>query len=674
MINMTFKKLLQSIMCGRLVFFEDDFQCNSSEYKNSVIFSLIRMDRQDRDSLLKYIKEGHEELYGVLLELCEQTDKYYTNINDWNGVVRNDVKGLFQAMKLDEPQHNQLLEIYDSITDSRLKEIENITFRFGLGVIYPADYEDLYEEYIWTSPLLPSIRIYGDFSSKEKDYILEDLSSLDDDKTLVCIIDNNLEGVNRAQSIINSLQEDISKIPKSVIGAVYSSKGEFEVVNEFLHFEYISKSESNCLKGGLARSGYSYFLHCLKNNTLNKIENAFNTMLCNKLLAQNLAEKANLEGESEYAIISELLRLLCKPTKESEDSILKLVRAAHIINALDYKNQDEEEFDISLEIYNTLEAFDFSINRFLQPPQVGDIFRYRNDYYVLIGQDCDMSWRGNGKKPRNALYEMLKISLLEQKEFGKWSNDQKKVYICNFKESLNSNVNYICSIDYQKRKYISKEVLSLCSYNFEGKCELEINEELSEEIIDVIPQYLINYHNELQMYYKSLKKIKESLSEELNIVTEIDNDSRILNVSDFETNDNTIIYPLTRVCRLEHEYVYYLYRLYLEYRGRQPFQTINLVGRSGITLPIYYKGRNSNKSVSIICVEMPLSRGIGNLPWIILKENIKDFFESENIDCDNLPNVIVIHDRFVDLNLFINNKKKKVRLCKHNKNLEIKVM
>ena len=673
MINMTFKKLLQSIMCGRLVFFEDDFTCESSEYKNSVIFSLIRMNRQDRDSLFKYIKEGHEELYSELLELCELTDTYYTNISDWNEVVRYDVKDLFQSMRLDEPQHLQLLKIYDSISESELKGIENIAFRFGLGVIYPADYNDLYEEYIWMSPILPSIRIYGDFTSKEKDYVLEDLSSLDDDETLVCIIDNNLEGTNKAQSIISFLKDDKSRIPKCVIGAVYSSKEEFEVVNEYLHFEYTRKADSNCLKGCLARSGYSYFLHSFKNKIMDKIHNAFNTMLSNKQLAQNLAEKAYIEGESEYAVINDLLRLLCKPTKESEDTILKLVKTAHIINALD-NNQIDQEYDTALEIYNTLEAFDYSINRFLQPPQVGDIFKSGDDYYILIGQDCDMSWRGNGKKPRNAQYEMLKMSLLEQIDFNKWANDQKKVYISNFKTDLESSKNYICSINYQERKYIPKEVLSLCSYNFDGKCTLQISGELDEEVLTVIPQHLIEYYNELQTYYKALIDIKDNLAREFSIVVDIDKESKVLNVSDFSRDDNSVIFPVTRICRLEHEYVYYLYRLFLEYRGRQPFQTINLVGQRGLTLPVSFNGKITSISIPIICLEMPLANSITKMSWIILKENIKDLLELEGVNCEKLPEAIVMKDKTFECRLQVNKKERTVRFCKFNKKLEIKVI
>ena len=52
----------------------------------------------------------------------------------------------------------------------------------------------------------------------------------------------------------------------------------------------------------------------------------------------------------------------------------------------------EKEDDDELEFQN-FEQYDYYINEFLSPPMSGDIFYIKGEYYLLVGQECDLSIR-----------------------------------------------------------------------------------------------------------------------------------------------------------------------------------------------------------------------------------------------------------------------------------------
>ena len=96
--------------------------------------------------------------------------------------------------------------------------------------------------------------------------------------------------------------------------------------------------------------------------------------------------------------------------------------------------------------------------------------------------------------------------------------------------------------------------------------------------------------------------------------------SRVVKPSQYTKTDNTLSYGLKRVARIKDHYYLYVYKLYLEHRGRLPFETINLARMQ--TMNILF----SNGSTSInLDIDIFIARDRGSaksLPWIIRKDQM----------------------------------------------------
>ena len=682
MASLTYKELFQKIACDCLIIFEDDFSLDNNDLKNAILFNLLRMNRRDRDAFMEQVKEVSTNTYGKLYSLCQYADENFANIKQWDDIVRNALHDTLRAMASNEQStYEEVISLCEGISLQEIKKISEVAKQYGLGIVYPSDYEALFDEYVWGSDIYPSVHIYTDFSDDDKNRLSQDFALLQDDNSIVCIVDVNLHGDDMAEAILSHINEQNITKRKNILGTVYSSKSSFECVDNLLYFEFTSKSAGNSLKGPLARSCYSYYLYSLKISTLNRIEKAFDTMIKDRYLGQYLATKANIEGESEYDVINDWFRLLCRPTKDSEESIIKLVKSARVINAINDMDDNDFDYDPTLEIYNTFEAFDYNVNAFLQPPTVGDVYLIDEDkYYILIGQDCDMAWRGNGKPPRNELYELLPIKIYPQNTLDKkWINDQKEVKICNFKKDISDTANYICSIDYQHREYVSREILDICSYNSDGRCDLWIEKDLSPEQLDIIPQFLVSYFDKLKIHYRQLLKIKNTLPTEFECVVDSSLSGRVVGFSKMKVEGADkkciISFPITRVCRLSHEYVFYLYRLFLDYRGRQPFKTINLVGQSNLTLPLYKDDIDTGKCITLLCLIMPNRSNITKMPWIIENDNVKEILDvaEASFKDGNYNNRLVLNDNNMKFQVNVGGRTKNMKLTKRKDKLIINI-
>ena len=93
------------------------------------------------------------------------------------------------------------------------------------------------------------------------------------------------------------------------------------------------------------------------------------------------------------------------------------------------------QYSDEMQKLNTFEAFDLSINRYFQPPAAGDIFiDKKGNYYVLVGQDCDLMI-SQSRSGNNAVSELVKASVVSQKDIEKYEKNLEFMYVNNFRES-----------------------------------------------------------------------------------------------------------------------------------------------------------------------------------------------------------------------------------------------
>ena len=624
---MSYTKLFSYINCQRIVFFEDDFRQDAFK-KTLMLYDMTRMDVEDRELFLAEIKNQFLELEKEIRAFLVFFDKCLDEISLLGeNVVYGDITSAFPFIGNQSPEHQgELEQMYAMIKDEEIALTYVLGAKYGIGISRPAQYESIFNDYISYNYKKKSFRIYTDFSASTKELFKKNIIESTNTKCVVCIIDNQLEDGKRAGEIIQAIKEKSPQKRKNIVGCVFSSKEQFEEINKDVYFEYVSKKNIVNLEGCLARSAYNYYLAELKKETLKGLAKAFVSAQESKGIAYYLSRKALREGESEYQIINDWIRLLSENAHAGSPNIKNLIALSRVINSLE---DTTDEPDASLQELNTLEAFDYSVNDYYLPIAAGDVFMDDNDnWYVLVGQDCDMA-RGEKRYPRNALSELLPAKVRPQTEFKKWATDLKTASIYSFRKKLSEN-SEILQVDYQKRKSIANEILNLCAYNTEGICKISLDQELGDAQKRLMPQYMVDYYRTLQKFFKAAKTIRDQAKEAFNVICNPEEERHegeepiLIRIDKFLENDvdDQVEFGLRRVCRLTHTYVFYLYKLYLEYRGRQPFQSINLVRQEEVSLPVI----NNNEKTAYFCmvrrVEDPIKSNSKDWCWIISKEEI----------------------------------------------------
>lgn len=391
-----------------------------------------------------------------------------------------------------------------------------------------------------------------------------------------------------------------------------------------LYFEYASKEKPEELKSCIARSAYNYFISELKNETLVSMSTAFDKALKNKGIAFFLAQKARTEGASEYEIINDWIRLLATTPREDANTIKRMIRLSRVINSLE---DTEELSDTDLQKLNTLEAFDYTINDYFLPVAAGDVFtNSKGEWFVLIGQDCDMA-RSITRTPKNALAELLPAKVRHQTEFDKWANDLRSASIYSFRKTIDAECE-VLQVEYQSRQYIANEVLNLCSFNSDGQCRISLSAPLGLDQEQLIPNYMTTYYSKLQHFFNSVKTLRIHAEDAFETVIAEEYSPRLLSFKDFDKTSETVSFDLRRVCRLTHDYVFYLYKLYLEYRGRKPFQTINLIRQEDTSLPVLFNKKETGEYLSFRSVPIPGKNNRKDWCWIIDVSELNRILES----------------------------------------------
>lgn len=128
---------------------------------------------------------------------------------------------------------------------------------------------------------------------------------------------------------------------------------------------------------------------------------------------------------------------------------------------------------------------------------------------------------------------------------------------------------------------------------------------------------MVEYYKKLQSFFSSVKTLKTCANEAFETVVAYEYAPRLLSLNEFDEVSEEVVFDLKRVCRLTHEYVFYLYKLYLEYRGRQPFQTINLIRQEDTSLPVFLNKNETRFYLAFRSVPVPGKNNRKDWCWIV---------------------------------------------------------
>ena len=621
---MSYRELLSAVGCKCVVIIEDDFEQRPYE-KERALYDITRMSLEDREQYLIDVERISPTLKDVLNQYLALFDTCFDRIGNWEDCIpRGDISLAFPVIGQFDPELRKRIETqYSHFEGDLVQNVYEVGAKYGIGVNHPACFNPLYDEYVLYQNRARSIRIYTDFSATTQSLFITDINRASEDDSVVCIIDNYLDGANRAKEAIEVILGNCCSGRKNIIGSIFSSQEMFEEISDKLYFEYAPKGTPERLLSCIAKSAYNYFISELKSKTLSTLDAAFNVALQNKTIAFSLAKRAQIEGISEYEVINDWIKLLSATGRNDSNIIKKIMRLSRVINNLEDSN---ELPDASLQKLNTLEAFDYTVNDYFLPVAAGDIFtNSKGEWFVLIGQDCDMA-RSISRSPKNALAELLPARIRHQSDFKKWANDLERASIYSFRREPEAE-SVILQVEYQQRKYIANEIINLCAFNSDGKCSISFSEPIALEQSELMPIYMVNYYSKLQHYYASVKTLRNQGEEAFNIVIADEYSPRLISLNDFDTDSQTADFDLRRVCRLTHDYVFYLYKLYLEYRGRQPFQTINLICQEDTSLPVILNGVETELYLSFRSVPVPDKNNRKDWCWIIDAAEINRILE-----------------------------------------------
>lgn len=191
----------------------------------------------------------------------------------------------------------------------------------------------------------------------------------------------------------------------------------------------------------------------------------------------------------------------------------------------------------------------------------------------------------------------------------------------------------------------------------------------------IMPYYYVELYGELQNYFKAIKNLKDLSGEALDTIFNSNQSPRIIKLHEYNTDNNKIEYPIKRIGRLRNAYTLFLYKMYLEYRGRHPFNTINMSRMQEGSVEIEDHEDKKINVTYLLSPDRKTNRSEARkLIWIIKAEDVnrllKDVFNEEgkieNKEEIYLDNVKTPFETTCTLNnskVLIIRKTKKGKLC-----------
>ena len=614
--EITYKEILENIDCGLVVFFEDDFIQPGTVEICDILHKAIRMDEDLQSNMLSLLDATDKPFSSALKSFLGLCKAAVDEVADWTEIA--DIEDVLSQYKKNHPELADAVDAaFATITSVPCDNSLPVLFQFGLHCTIPSKYQEIFSEYIEAESRWQPFIVLDNYNSGIATQVKTLIENMPDpNNTVTCIIDNSIRGENRANEIIDELERICTNVTKRIIGAVVTSNDPIERIGETLFIEYVNKAEIGKLKQALLRSAYHYLLRMLKDQLSSQVIDAFKKASSHRNIAIYLATMARIEGISNYEVLMQWISAICEVGLSSSCDIPKLVAIANLLDACEESPDFEDMEDMS--DINTHEAFDYEINRFYQPIAPGDIFQTSDGgTYILVGQACDMMMTDKRKR-RNGLCELVKAEITPLIWKEKTQENLTHIWINNFKSSGTTSA---LRIDYTHRYFLDNELVSLCSFNINGECRISLDERLPDNSLRMLQPYQISYFSDLQKYFKAMYGICSSEARPLfDIISADEHISRVVKPSQYTEADKTLSYGLKRIARVKDHYYLYVYKLYLEHRGRLPFETINLARMQ--TMNVLF----SNGSMGInLDIDIFISRDRGSaksLPWIVNKDQM----------------------------------------------------
>lgn len=678
--EVSFNEFYSLMNIAGMIIVEDSIEFDLS--RKSVMYDYLMLTDDEKENLITNISDGQ-----IKIKL-KKINEEYSRCKDrfkWDSVPERDVEFYIKKQEMFE-----LKNAIEDLTEEEVGKCSEVFRRFGVGVKgkNAKGYKGLIEGTKKDGISLP-LRVYTDFSAPDLKCMEEDLMLFGkENKFFLCVIDNFMNGEARGKDIIDELYENNQAKQSGICIVLSSQREDITRKNDEMYVGFVNKSTENIdneIKRHLIISQYKIMLTMLKNERIEALKRSFSYAASNMNIAVYLSSMAKEEGITSHEILNEWIDLRERYyTYESgSNEIKRTILLSSLFERLSNNESSVGCENTDLEAFQRFEQYDYRVNEFMAPPMTGDIFYIKGNYYLLLGQECDLSIRDGRRK--NPVAELVPVTLIKNRDMGNFKEkyNYEKLLLGKFMDVNQQSCNI--AIDCTKREVIDNEILDLCAFNDMGNAEIHLNQQLQAEAKYLLPtewqQYYVDLKTRLlnlKSKYDLIKKNEESLGfNVMQLVNDMgaSHNNRLVSIIDFFSEDNAIKYDVKRICRIRN-HVLLINKMFLEYRGRQAFNTINMdIGRNTL-YAIEMLGsdkRATGKNVTVILTTSRKENGnVKRRDWVINKADILGFIKQvKPSEAEKYEKILYDLDENILLESNAGNIKNAIKYTKQSTNDEL---
>lgn len=592
-----FNKIIEHLEVSCVVFIENDFEVENIE--SSILARYSILSARNKSLLIQNLrKNSRSELADNLVEF----DSEFAKLKLPEGSLAYLKTGEWDNFLVTLPPNDISVIAAQVISKITLNpESKRIFFQYGIVSNFPDNYKPFFEQIIGNN-LQYSVLIFDDIIPVTLEEFQDDLLiTLNGTKIFSVIADNKLgsgdnQGLRIITEFIKNISDENSLIAYSVIFTSQSLPNDSREFGSG-YYQSVIKSENGVydISKALTLIAFSNTFTYLQKKIENSVRDIPNIIQSNKQNIAYIVDKANAEGMLPYEAIhiwyENALNFLLnksfvedtKPNFTSAFGLSKLFDKSFLIPDTELS---EDFRDISGN-----ELFDCSVNAKHLPIAPGDIFfSEKRKYFVLTGQTCDLSIRSSTKERTAQVGELLRSEYKSVANIAssyanllKVEKEHKDVV-----NSLNKKIGRLDSallfkgfkhnndFGYLEVKHTTKSlrlvdfsILDLCMYNDNGNCSIDLNKELSLDLINYISDIALNRYSEIK------SNLNELIGIHFDVRSKIEN--KMHGLLTYNQEENVINFPYRRVCRIKGDFNKLLHHNYWHYRSRVDLNEINLV-------------------------------------------------------------------------------------------------
>lgn len=446
-------------------------------------------------------------------------------------------------------------------------------------------------------------------------------------KSAILILDNMVGQDRMAAQMVKDLKErnekDCCPIYCTILSTASIESEAEHCQTSDLYIGYANKEDGlDGVHRNITKAAINALIQQYKTKYKKVVEQNCNTLAENPDLVEYLYEMAKAEGEPGYELLQQWVSFMASYDMEQSEEMLQLMKLSACLERC------KPELNCDLDVPEKLtraahsENFSSTVNRYYTMTAPGDIFEYEGKLYILVGQDCDYMM-GEERDRNSPLCEFVPAEIVPQGKIEKMDNDKRYVYINNYVDD-SENI-CVLKVDYGKRKVVCNEVINLCAFNVDGECKVNYDKSLAEEAASLMQPYMVAYYDKLTKYFKQVKEIREAHPDFFSSVSDLKTVKPLIDISEYEEDGSVLDYKIKRVSRLKKTPALYLYKMFLEYRGRMPYISINLTGYSMVSTTVRY---SKKEYMTTVYVKLTNSRkyNMGNqarLAWYVKKDDLQ---------------------------------------------------